>query len=87
MKRNRQNLLKRTRNRAYKSQVKTAVRHIDEAIAQNAIEQAQDELRKAIPVIYKAAVKGALHKNNASRKVSRLTRRVNAFVKTAQDAA
>jgi len=83
LKRHRQSLVRRARNRANKSKIKTAIRKVDEAIAANAVDQVQEALRAAIPVIDKAAVKGAIHKRTAARKVSRLTRRVNAFLKSA----
>lgn len=77
-KRNRQNEVRRERNRASRSRVKTAIRRIDEALAQNSTEQAEAALRNAIPVIAKAAGKGTIHARTAARKVSRLTLRVNA---------
>ncbi len=80
MKRNRQNHIRRERNRANKTRIRTVVRAVDEAIGENAVDKAQAALLAAIPVISRAAMKGAIHKKNASRKVSRLTRRVNAFV-------
>lgn len=84
LKRNRQSLVRRSRNRANKSKVKNAIKAIDLAIEQNSLEDAQAALKAAVPVICKAAVKGAIHKNNASRKVSRLTKRVNAFAASQQ---
>ncbi|MCK5195329.1 MAG: 30S ribosomal protein S20 [Desulfobulbaceae bacterium] len=86
LKRNRQSLVRRARNRANKSKVKTAVRAVDEAIEQGAVEAAQAALQMAIPVIQKAASKGTFHRKTASRKVSRLTKRVNGFVAGAQAA-
>ncbi|NOR10739.1 MAG: 30S ribosomal protein S20 [Desulfovibrionaceae bacterium] len=86
LKRNRQSLVRRARNRANKSKVKTAVRAVDEAIEQGAVEAAQAALIVAIPVIQKAASKGTFHRKTASRKVSRLTKRVNGFVAGAQAA-
>ncbi len=80
LKRNRQSQLRRVRNRANKSQIRTVIRAVDEAINANAADKAQEALRAAIPVISRAAMKGAVHKRNAARKVSRLTKRVNAFV-------
>jgi len=59
------------------------VRAVDEAIGEKSVEMAQAALKLAIPAIQKAASKGAFHKKNASRKVSRLTKRVNAFAATA----
>ena len=76
-KRDRQSKLRRLRNRMNKSAMKTAVRQVEEALTAGSEEQAKVALQNAIPLIYKTAAKGTIHKNNASRKVSRLTRRVN----------
>ncbi len=84
LKRNRQNLVRRSRNRANKTRIKNAVKAIDAAIAESSLENAQAALKLAVPVICRAAVKGTIHKKNASRKVSRLTKRVNAFAATLQ---
>ena len=87
LKRNRQSQLRRERNRANKTRVKNAIKAVDAAIQAQSPEQVQDALRAAIPVIQRAAVKGTLHRKNASRKVSRLTKRVNTFVNSAPAAA
>jgi len=84
LKRNRQNQLRRLRNRSNKSMMKTVVKKVLEAIELNSAEQAQEALKAAIPLIAKTAVKGSIHKKNASRKVSRLTKRVNALVSSMQ---
>ncbi|MBU0484969.1 MAG: 30S ribosomal protein S20 [Proteobacteria bacterium] len=84
LKRNRQSLVRRSRNRANKTKIKNAVKALDTAIEQKSLEGAQAALLVAIPTIYKASVKGAIHKKNASRKVSRLSRRVNEFAKSLQ---
>jgi small subunit ribosomal protein S20 len=86
LKRNRQSLVRRARNRVNKTKVKTAIRAVNEAIEQETVEVAQDALKAAIPVIMRAASKGTLHKRTASRKVSRLTKRVNVFVASTQTA-
>lgn len=86
LKRNRQSLVRRARNRVNKTKVKTAIRAVHEAIENQAVEEAQTALKVAIPVIQRAASKGTLHKKTASRKVSRLTKRVNGFVASAQSA-
>jgi small subunit ribosomal protein S20 len=83
LKRNRQSQVRRARNRANKSEVKTAIRRVTDAIEQKSLDGAQEALKAAIPVIDRAAVKGAMHKNTASRKVSRLTKHVNSLVKGA----
>jgi small subunit ribosomal protein S20 len=48
-------------------------------LAAKASEKAGEELKKAVSVIAVAASRGIIHKNTASRKISRLTRRVNAL--------
>ncbi len=79
LKRNRQNVVLRARNRANKSKIKNAVKAVDAAIAENSLEAAQAALKDAVPAIMRVASKGTIHKKTASRKISRLTRRVNAF--------
>jgi small subunit ribosomal protein S20 len=48
-------------------------------VAQSNLEEAQSALTKAIPVIARVAGKGTLHWRTAARKISRLTRQVNAL--------
>ena len=88
IKRNKQNLEARNRNRAYKTRVKSVIKAVDTAIASaESTDKAKEALVSAIPVIEHAAVKGTLHKKNAARKVSRLTKRVNKFVQSKESAA
>ena len=65
------------RNKAIKSSVKTAIKKVEAAVAANDKEAAQAALLAATATIDKAATKGVYHKNNASRKVSRLAKLVN----------
>jgi len=76
-KRNRQSQVRRIRNRANRTRMRNAIKSVDAAIVAGSQEDAQTALSKAIPVIAKTASKGTIHKKNASRKVSRLTKRVN----------
>ena len=76
-KRNRQSQVRRLRNKANRTRMKTVVRRVDEAVIAGSIDEAQEALKQAIPIIAKVASKGVLHKNKASRKISRLTKRVN----------
>ncbi len=88
LKRNRQSLVRRERNRMNRSKVKTAIKKVDAAISvDDSVEKAREALVAAVPVIERAAVKGAFHKKAASRKVSRLTRRVNTFARSKESAA
>jgi small subunit ribosomal protein S20 len=59
--------------------MKNVIRGLEEAIAGKSPEKAAEELKKAASVIAKTASKGVIHKNTASRKISRLTLRVNAL--------
>jgi len=76
-KRNRQSQVRRTINRANRTRMRNAVKVVDSAIEAGAQEDANTALQIAIPIIAKTASKGTIHKKNASRKVSRLTKRVN----------
>lgn len=84
LKRNRQSQVRRLRNRANKSQMKTVVKEVLEAVNQQSLEKAQDALKSAIKVIDKIAGKGIIHRNTASRRISRLTRRVNSLAGSMQ---
>ena len=72
-------MVRRSRNRAVKSLLKKSIKAVNVAVEQESAEEAQAALKVAIPTISKAATKGTIHKNNASRKVSRLTRKVNSL--------
>lgn len=71
------NKTKADRNKAIKSGVKTAIKKVNAAIESKDKEAAKAALQDAIGTINKAATKGIYHKNNAARKVSRLTVAVN----------
>lgn len=79
MKRDRQGKVRRVRNMGRKTRVKNMVKGVRAAVAQNQPEQAQTALQQAIPIIQRTAAKGSLHWKTAARKISRLTRRVNAL--------
>lgn len=86
-KRNRQSLLRKARNRSNKSRMKGLIKAVYSAMEENSVEKTMEALKLAIPVIDKTAVKGTIHKKNASRKVSRLTRKVSAFVSSVEGEA
>jgi small subunit ribosomal protein S20 len=79
MKRARQNEKRRLRNQSRKTRVKSVVRDVRQALNQKNPEGAQAALQKAIPVIARVAGKGTLHWRTAARKISRLTRQVQAL--------
>ena len=68
---------KHDRNKAIKSGVKTAIKKVEAAVNAKDAEAAKAALLDATATIDKAATKGVYHKNNASRKVSRLAKLVN----------
>lgn len=73
------NRTKAARNKSIRSAVKTAMKKVDAAVAANDKAAASEALSNAIATINKAASKGVYHKNNAARKVSRLSKAVNSI--------
>jgi len=63
-------------NKARRSVLRGSVRKVEEAIASGDRNAATAALKAAEPVIMRAAQRGIVHKNNASRKVSRLAHRI-----------
>jgi small subunit ribosomal protein S20 len=66
-------------NKARRSRMRTFVRKVEEALSSGDQAVAAEALRLAQPEIMRSASKGILHKNTASRKVSRLAGRVKAL--------
>jgi small subunit ribosomal protein S20 len=66
-------------NKSRRSRVRNFVRKVEEAIASGDATLAQAALKAAQPELMRAATKGVLHANTASRKVSRLANRVKAL--------
>ena len=73
------NKTKADRNKSIKSAVKTSIKKVEAAVTVKDKEAAAAALQNAISTIDKAASKGVYHKNNAARKVSRLSKAVNAL--------
>ena len=63
-------------NKSRRSRVRGFVRKVEEALAAGNLDQAKEALKAAEPEIARAASKGVLHRNTASRKISRLAQRV-----------
>lgn len=63
-------------NKSRRSRVRTFIRKVEDAILAGDQVAAQAALKAVQPELMRAATKGVLHKNTASRKVSRLTKRV-----------
>ena len=71
------NRTKAARNKSIRSAVKTSIRKVEAAVAGKDKAAAETALKNEISTISKATSKGVYHKNNCSRKVSRLSRLVN----------
>ncbi len=76
LKRNRQSLVRREKNRQAKAALRTVVKKFNETVAREP-EAAKELLVSVVPAIAKAASKGIIHKNAASRKISRLSKRLH----------
>ncbi len=66
-----------------RTKMKTSIKKVDVAVVAGSADGAKEALVNATSVIAKTASKGTIHKKNASRKISRLTKRVNAMVSAA----
>ena len=66
-------------NKARRSRMRTFLRKVEEAIASGNQAEAADALKAAQPELHRAATRGVIHRNMASRKVSRLASRVKAM--------
>ncbi|HBE44799.1 MAG TPA: 30S ribosomal protein S20 [Deltaproteobacteria bacterium] len=68
---------KRLRNAHIKSTMKTYIKKLTVAMEKKNKEELNDAFKKAVAFISKASSKGVIHKNNAARKISRLSKRVH----------
>ncbi len=78
-KRIRQSIKRRARNRARKDLIKTELKTFNAVLAQGDPVAAEQQLRKVTQRLDRVASKGTIHKNAASRKRSRLARKINAL--------
>ena len=75
----RQTLRRTEVNKSRRSRMRNFIRKVEEAIASGDRSAASNALQAAQPELMRAAQKGILHKNTASRKVSRLNRSIAAL--------
>jgi small subunit ribosomal protein S20 len=80
VKRARQSEGRRLKNSHVKSTMKTYIKKIVSVMETKDTEHVDEAFKKAVSVINSAASKGVIHPNNASRKVSRLSKKVHAFL-------
>ena len=67
------------RNRATVNSVKTIIKKVQSAVVGKNVDEAKTSLLEATSAIGKAVSKGIIHRNTASRRISRLAHRVNAL--------
>lgn len=79
IKRHAQSLKRAERNRAVRSHVRRVVRELREVIARKEVGPAEQQLREVMTTVTKAVTKGVLHRNNASRRIARLSSQVAAL--------
>jgi small subunit ribosomal protein S20 len=79
-KRSKQSDKRRLRNTTIKSEVKTDVKRVIASVEEKDKDGAKAALAKSVIDIQKASAKGVLHKKTSSRKISRLTRKVNTLL-------
>ena len=77
IKRHRQSLDRRARNKPRKTRLKTALKALQATIESKDRELILKTLSQTTAIIDKTATKGLIKKNTASRKISRLTKQVN----------
>ena len=70
---------KAARNKAIRSEVKTSIKKVEAACVAKDKAAAEAALKSATSIIESACSKGVYHKNNAARKVSRLSKAVNSL--------
>jgi small subunit ribosomal protein S20 len=66
-------------NKARRSRIRTYLRKVEEALASGDAAAASEALKSAQPELMRGVTKGVVHKNTASRKISRLAARVKAL--------
>lgn len=81
LKRARQNKERQLRNNSKKTRIKNVVKALEAAITEKSPTEIQEHMRLAQKVIAKTAAKGTIHKCTASRKISRLSRKVQVLEK------
>lgn len=76
IKRHRQSRKRRAANQAEKARIRTITRKVETSTATGSAEQAKNALHEASQVLAKAASKGLIHPRTASRRTSRLAKKV-----------
>jgi len=78
-KRIRRNATRQTINHSRVSRIRTFIKAVEAAIASGQKTEAVEALKKVQPEIFRGVARGVIHKNTASRKFSRLSKRVSSL--------
>ena len=81
IKRARQNEIRRLRNKSTKTRLKNVIKDMNLAGSESSQQQAVQKFTAAQSALDKAAQKGVIHKKTASRKISRMTKKLHAAIK------
>ena len=84
IKRDRQAEKRNERNRTERTKIKSVIKTVEASVKASDKDLSASALQKAIKTINSSKSKGIIHKNNAARKISRLTRKVNSLSKVAE---
>jgi len=84
IKRARQAVKRNERNRTERTKIRSVVKSVEASVKSGDKDLSAGALQKAIKTISSAGSKKIIHKNNASRKISRLTKKVNSLSKAAE---
>jgi small subunit ribosomal protein S20 len=78
-KRVRQNVRRKTLNKARRSQVKTQIKHLETTMSEGNVAAAAEQFRAVVKKLDKVASTSTMHKKTAARKKSRLAKKINAL--------
>ena len=73
------NVKRQQKNVSVKTAIKTAVKKVEQAVAEGDLETAQASFSEVVSALDSAATKGTIKRNSASRKKSRLAKKINAI--------
>ena len=79
IKRHKQSLVRKERNKAVKTSLRTASKRVEASATGTSNDDAASQLKLAIKAFDKAASKGVIHKKTAARNKSRLTKKINSM--------
>ncbi len=79
IKRHTQSIKRTARNQVVRTHVRRVVRELRDTIASKDVAAAETQLRSVMKTVDKAVTKGVFHRNNAARRISRLSRQVAAL--------